>query len=346
LTTESVARFYDAAREAGRGYEGQLAADFQARLAQGHAAERDQCDFYHTMDFGDVVQPGVWDLRGAERAYLGHVDVAGQRVLEFGPATGHLSFYMDKQGADVVCFDLAPGLPADIVPQEGHDLEAHRRLSVVYTDRVRNSWWYGRGRLGARCRAVYGDIYALPRDLGRFDVATFGSTLMHLSKPFHALQQAASLTDKAIVVTEPIPRIPADPEAAWLEFAPVDTAKTVVVWWQLTPGAVMRMLRVLGFLEFHLGYHLQRHHPHHELDRPAVESLFFTVVAERHPGWAPRLARTEAEEACERALRRAWGASTGQEARVEPEAPRASGSRRRTRAVRLLGSLLRRAGLR
>jgi hypothetical protein len=105
---------------------------------------------------------------------------------------------------------------------------------------------------------------------------------------------------------------------------------------------------VLGFLEFHLGYHLQRHHPHHELDRPAVESLFFTLVAERHPGWAPRLARTEAEDASERALRRAWGASAsaGQEARVEPEAPRAAESRRRTRAVRLLGSLLRRAGLR
>ena len=114
--------------------------------------DRDQCDFYHTMDFGDGVLPGVWDLRGAERPYLGFVDVAGQRVLEFGPATGHLSFYMEKHGADVVCFDLAPGLPADIIPQEGHDLEAHRRLSVVYTDRVRNSWWYGHRRLGARCR--------------------------------------------------------------------------------------------------------------------------------------------------------------------------------------------------
>jgi hypothetical protein len=302
------------------------------------------------MDFGDGVGviEGVWDLRGGERNYLGHVDVSGRRVLEFGPATGHLSFHMERCGADVVCFDLPPGWAADIVPQEGHDLEAHRRLSVVYAERVRNGWWYGHRRLGSKCRAVYGDIYRLPRDLGRFDVATFGSTLLHLAKPFFALQQAAALTDKAIVVTEPIPRVPEAPDAATLEFAPVDTTRTVVVWWQLTPGAVIRMLRVLGFLEFHVAYHVQKHHPHHALDEPAEESLFFTVVAERHAGWAPRLERSEAERAAELAVRRAWSSPrpAAEQALAEVASLRASLSWRLTRPVRLVGSLLRRAGLR
>lgn len=309
--------------------EGQLADDHQVRLAQQNAGiPTDRCDFYHTMVWPDgTTTPGVWDLRDRERRYLGWVDVGGRSVLEFGPASGYLSFYMEEQGARVVTFDLPPGVATDIIPQCGHDLDAHRRLNLAYMERVRNSWWYAHERKRSQARAVYGDIYALPRDFPRFDVATFGSILMHLSRPFAALEQAANLTDKAVIVTEPIPAIPADNERPIVEFAPIDTTKTVVVWWQHTPAAIIRMLRVLGFLEFYVYYHTQTHHVHHDLDTPAEESLFFTVVAERHKGWAPRLERTKEEEATERAVVRRFSPST-------------------ERPASLVGSLLRRAGLR
>jgi O-methyltransferase len=350
LTANTIASFYRNAIETGTGFEGQLAEDFQERLALAHAgAGPDQCDFYHTMELGEgEVIEGAWDLRGGERSYLGHVDVAGQRVLELGPATGHLSFFMERQGADVVAFDLAPGMAADIVPQEGHDIEAHRRLSLVYAERVRNSWWYGHRKLGSRCRAVYGDIYRLPGDLRRFDVSIFGAILMHLSKPFFALQQAAALTDKAIVVTDSIPSLPAPLDASACEFAPVDTTRSVVVWWQLTPGAVIRMLRVLGFLEFSVHYHVQKHHAHHDLGNPAAETLLYTVVAERHAGWAPRLERTESEREAELEVRRAWSRDEAivEQLRAELSALRSSKSWRLTRPLRMLGSALRRAGLR
>jgi hypothetical protein len=352
LTAEPTT-LYTNALDASAGFEGQLTDDFQARLAGAFAGVGpDQCDFYHTMELGpgEVVR-GVWDLRGRERSYLGHVDVRGLRVLEFGPATGYLSFYMEKQDADMVCFDLPPGMATDIVPQEGHDIDAHKRLSVGYMERVRNSWWYGRRRLGARARAVYGDIYGLPSDLRRFDVTTFGSILMHLSRPFSALQQAAALTDKALIVTEPIPRVPADPDAALMEFAPMGTHETVVHWWQLTPGVLMRMLRVFGFLEFTVSYHLQTYHPKHEMDKPPVEALFFTLVAERHKGWAPRLEITPEERAAEAALRVKYAPvdAAGDEVkrlRAELSALQASASWRWTRPLRAAGSLLRRAGLR
>jgi hypothetical protein len=332
--------------------EGQLADDFQARLAEQYAGVRvEDCAFYHTMDLGGgEIRRGPWDLRGRERSYLGWVDVKGLRVLEIGTATGHLAFHMAKAGADVICFDLPPGGSPDIIPQDGHDLDEHRRLGREYMDRVRNSWWYSRRRLGVAPRAVYGDIYKLPADLRRFDVSTFTSVLMHLSNPFAALRQAATLTDKAVIVTEPIARIPSDPEVGRLEFAPMGTHETVVVWWQLTPGALMKMLRVFGFLEFTVHYHLQSYHPKHDLDRPPVETLFFTLVAERHKGWAPRLARTDAEDAAEQEVRRAWsgGAPAGDAAalRTELEGLRRSVSWRLTRPVRAVGSLLRRAGLR
>jgi hypothetical protein len=303
---DDVVQVYADAATRGVGVAGQLTETFQSRLAQRFGGvQREECDFYHTMDFGqnDLV-PGVWDLRGRERSYLGWVDVAGQRVLEIGPASGYVTHHMEKEGGDVVCFELPPCVAADIIPQEGHDFEAQNRLSVGYTERVRNSWWYAHTLLGSKSKAVYGDIYALPEDLGRFDVTLLASVLLHLANPFRALQQTATRTDRAVVVTEPIHQIPTDEGRAIMEFAPVDTTKTVVVWWQLTPGAIIRMLRIFGFLEFSVYYHLQRHHPHHAMDSPFEESLFFTVVAERHPGWARRHERTPEDERVEQEVRR------------------------------------------
>ena len=67
----------------------------------------DGCYFYHTMDipgYGTVY--GEWDLRGRESSYLGNVRFKGKSVLEIGTASGHLCFYMEKQGAEVVAYDL------------------------------------------------------------------------------------------------------------------------------------------------------------------------------------------------------------------------------------------------
>jgi hypothetical protein len=345
---DDVMQFYETAMRPGGTFAGQLTDEFQSGLVRRFGGVRlEDCDFYHTMDFGqgDVV-PGVWDLRGRERSYLGWVDVADQRVLEIGPASGHLTRYMEEKRAEVVAFELPPGVAADIVPQAGHDFEAQKRLSVGYTERVRNSWWYAHTRFGSRAKAVYGDIYALPDDVGRFDVTLLGSVLLHVQNPFRALEQTATRTDRAVVVTEPVRRIPSD-ERAIMEFAPVDTTKTVVVWWQLTPGAVVRMLRIFGFLEFTVYYHLQRHHPHHEMDKPAEESLYFTVVGERHKGWARRLDRSAEEERKEQEIRRQWApAASTADLEAELAGMRGSLSWRLTRPVRMVGAVLRRLGLR
>jgi hypothetical protein len=346
---DDVTCFYEQATKPGGTFAGQLTEEFQAGLKRRFGgARREDCDFYHTMDFGGSdVEPGVWDLRGRERSYLGWVDVAGQRVLEIGPASGYLTRHMEERGADVVAFELTPGVAADIIPQEGHDLEAQKRLSIGYAERVRNSWWYAHTRFGSRAKALYGDLYRLPEDVGRFGVSVLASVLLHLSRPFEALRETATRTDRAVVVTEPVRRIPADEGRALMEIAPVDTTKTVVVWWQLTPGAVVRMLRIFGFLEFSVHYHLQWHHVHHEMDKPPEPALYFTVVGERHSGWAPRLERTPEEEAAERKVRREWAPppSTA-ELEAELAGMRSSLSWRLSRPARVMGTALRRLGLR
>ena len=94
-------------------FAGQLDPSFQERLRQAHSdVTPDDCHFYHTLELGNgEVVDGGWDLRGTEQDYLGHVRFDKLKVLEFGPASGYLSFWMEEQGADVTVFDLPPGHP-------------------------------------------------------------------------------------------------------------------------------------------------------------------------------------------------------------------------------------------
>ena len=70
-------------------------------------ADIGDCYFYHTMELpGHGVMTGDWDLRRGVDEYLGNVSFAGQRVLEIGPASGFLTFEMEKRGADVVAVEV------------------------------------------------------------------------------------------------------------------------------------------------------------------------------------------------------------------------------------------------
>ena len=79
----------------------------------------EDCQFYHFIDLLGIGLVGnSWDLRRGVDQYLGHVDFAGKRVLEIGPASGFLTIEMGKRGADVVAVEL-PSFPGwDCVPCE------------------------------------------------------------------------------------------------------------------------------------------------------------------------------------------------------------------------------------
>ena len=76
------------------------------------------CYFYHTMELPGrgVIEGRDWDLRGRVDEYLGNVDFAGQRVLEIGPASGFLTFEMEKRGADVISVEVTDEHGWDFVP--------------------------------------------------------------------------------------------------------------------------------------------------------------------------------------------------------------------------------------
>ena len=346
---EFLAYFRDAGNAARR-YPGQLRPEFQALAERAHAGvPAGECHFYHSIDLRDgETVTGAWDLRAGVRDYLGHLRLEGQSVLELGPATGQLGFHMESAGARVTAFEIAPFVVQELLPLPGHDLEVHRRNAVEFSRQVRNGWWYCRERLGSRTPAVYGDIYHLPEDLGRFDVSTFGSILLHLEQPFAALRQAAAVTDKAIVVTDLLERW-IDLKSGFLEFNPGDMPDNLVNWWWVTPGAAMKMLSVLGFPVHRVFFHEQDFHPGHDMSRPPTKVALYTVVGQRAEGLVPYEAVGAEAEAVERRLleRMRMGLSydelVARNRSLEAELGRvyASTSWRATRPFRALGDMFR-----
>jgi len=220
------------------------------------------CYFYHTMDVPGVGRvTGEWDLRAGVREYLGSVPFAGKRVLEIGPASGFLSFFMEREGAEVVGFDLSEAQAWDVVPFARADyaqFEAERRAHIR---RLNNGYWLCHRAHGSRARMVYGSVYAIPAAIGAVDVATFGSVLLHVRDPFLALQNALRLTRETVVVTELLWRrlaVVGRLVRPSMAFRPdLRTGQPRETWWTLTPDVIKAFIGVLGFEDSEVRYHVQ-----------------------------------------------------------------------------------------
>jgi O-methyltransferase len=266
-----------------RDYLGQLDPAFQEALSKRReGADLGDLVWYHTVELPDGrVLPGAWDLRGHEAAYLGGVDVAGTRVLELGPAIGYLTYYMERQGADVVAFEAGFDVSIDFLPVRGRE-DADGRLRVMQEtiDRNHDAWWYLHRAYGSSAKFVQGDIYDMPSDLGTFDIALVGAILLHLREPWGALSEAARRTTRTMIVTEPLQDDLQPPESNIMRFSP-SAEHHVTNWWSIYPGAVVSMLERLGFGRTEVTFHSQRHHLAHDMDADAIEQRMYTVVGHR-----------------------------------------------------------------
>ena len=240
------------------------------------------CYFYHTMEIpGHGLVEGEWDLRDGIRAYLGHLELAGKRVLEVGTASGFVCFAMEKLGAEVVAQDLSPRDTPDIVPFARAEVERAVNDHRTHVERINNAFWLCHRLLGSRSRVVYGSVYELPDAIGPVDITTFGCVLLHLRDPLGALMKAARLTREKLVVTEPMVvrsrlkrlllRHVAGPVALFVpDFR---SASPLTTWWLLTPELIQSWLATLGFEETRVDFHEQKFH-----DKPV---RMFTVVGQR-----------------------------------------------------------------
>ncbi len=210
--------------------------------------------FYHRMPFGPDDR-WRWDLQGDEARYLGHLSLAGKRVLEVGCANGGLTFWMDGQGADVVAVDLGPdpdATPWDVLLGPGDDLDTLRAEMSGGAKRGNASWRYAREHYGARAELVLSTIYDIPRSLGTFDVVTLGAILLHLRDPLRALEHVVRFTRDAVVITDLMPfhLDPAEIERPLAYFDPSPTLRGShggFTWWHLSPALLERYLGLKGF---------------------------------------------------------------------------------------------------
>ncbi len=249
------------------------------------------CDFYHTttLPSGEMVR-GQWDLRDNVQAYLGGVEFAGKSVLEIGPASGFLSYHMERSGALVTAIEPSLERLWDCVPMPGIDFDAWRQAFLVSIQRVRNSFWYLHRQYGSSVRVVETDPETLPAEVGEFDVGVFASMLLHCRSPFSILEGCLAQVRETVIVTDlhdsamdgqPVCRLLPD-----VRHKQIDT------WWALSPDFVVQALGVLGFGNARV----TTHHQKRDIDGQMIP--LFTVVATRNVPMPPPRKATRPGEEC------------------------------------------------
>jgi SAM-dependent methyltransferase len=233
------------------------------------------CHFYHLMEIPGYgpTQGAMWDLRPNTEAYVGNVDFAGARVLEIGPASGYLTFWMESKGAEVVSVELSPDSDWDIVPDASLDTEAFRAEVRENIEHVRDAYWFTHERMGSKAKVHYGDIYNLPPELGSFDYAVIAAVLLHVRDPLRVVEGCAQLADNLVITDVMHPEIPIDwPMMSWFS---TPEAPAPHVWWKFSPQLFVRFAEVLGFTENTVSFHEQLYCA----DGPARPGSLFTVVS-------------------------------------------------------------------
>ena len=158
--------------------------------------------------------------------------------------------------------------------------------------------------LKSKAKVVYGSIYQIPEEIGKVDIATFGSILLHLRDPFLAMQSALRLVKETVIVTdlarergfsffgrETIGQrlgglirrhvlgggMVEDRRGPSIEFLPDFRNLThKAAWWYLSPGIIVNFLGILGFEESQITYHYQE--PRYKGE---ARQLLYTVVGKR-----------------------------------------------------------------
>jgi hypothetical protein len=219
---------------------------------------------------------GAWDFRKTEDEYHGGYDFKGKRVLEIGAASGSHSFWLEKQGAEVVPYDLSPEFEWDCMPtfeQDSEALDVRMRSGMAA---INNGWWYAAKALGSNLTLRHGTIYDVPEELGNFDVVTYGSVLLHVQNPVGAVQHMANRTRTIIITDKMHPTIPLD--APHMEFRPQlgrENAWGGWSWWWHSPQVFINMLKVIGYTNF--GVKISKH-----LHTPNKSEIdLYTLIAER-----------------------------------------------------------------
>lgn len=234
----------------------------------------EDCQFYHSVGLSPQgLVRGFWDLRPTVEAYLGGFDFAGKSVLEVGPASGFLSFHMERAGAAVTAIEPAMARLWDAAPVPGFDYTAWREEFGAAIRGVRNSFWYLHHHYHSSVRLLEADPEHLGADAGDFDVGLFAAVLLHCRSPMSILEGCARRVRQTVIVTELYDA--ALGELPVCHLLPRPNVAQVDTWWALSPAFVVNALALLGFPHARVTTH------HHKRETDGAMVPMFTVVANR-----------------------------------------------------------------
>ena len=215
----------------------------------------EDCDFYHTVEIpGRGVVHGQWDLRQHLDEYLGGYRFAGKRVLEIGPASGFLTFEMERRGADVVALEVPDDPGWDFVPFPDDVLQPNFAPRRQHMTRIKNSFWFLHHLNRSKARLCYGDSCRIPNDLGTFDVAVMASVLLHCERPVRIIAECAKRADTLIVTDVYRPELEGLPVCS---LVPGPDKKTLDAWWNFSTDFIQQYFGVLGFRQTSITRHEQ-----------------------------------------------------------------------------------------
>src|SRR5215472_2526501 len=216
------------------------------------------CYFYHTMELPGhgIIEGQDWDLRGRVDEYLGKVDFDGKRVLEIGPASGFLTFEMEKRGADVVSVEVTAEHGWDFVPYPAARLEEVSGPRRLVMQQLKNSYWFSHAAQESKAKVYYGDVYNLPVSLGQFDIAVIGSVLLHCRDPLRIVEQCGKMARSLIITDMFHPDLEGAPVC---RLAPTPQNFLWHTWWHFSTQFFSQFLAVMGFTMTQTSTHQQYH---------------------------------------------------------------------------------------
>src|SRR3982751_1566865 len=216
------------------------------------------CYFYHTMELPGrgVIEGRDWGLRGRVDEYLANVDLADKRVLEIGPASGFLTFEMEKRAAHVISVEVTDEHGWDFVPYPDAKLQEVFGARRIVMRQLKNSYWFSHSALQSKAKVYYGDAYNLPAALGEFDVAVMAAVLLHCRDPLRIVEQCAKRAKSLIIVDKLYPDLEGSPVC---RLAPTPENFLWHTWWHFSTQFFRHFLAVMSFTSTRTSTHQQYH---------------------------------------------------------------------------------------
>ena len=230
------------------------------------------CKFYHVQEIQGLDKPtkGPFDLRKNVYQLLGDCDYKNKSVLELGPASGFITFFLENLGAKVSCIDLSVKNDEwDTIPHVNVNWKKKQRLAMKDLSKVRNAFWFAHKQNKSNAKLIKTNIVKLPKSLPIHDYGLIATVLLHIQNPFLALRNMCSKVKERIIISDLVDdmgivstkhrfkfsniskSLSSDyfNKNTFIKFLPRSNVMNLNydTWWKLSPATIIEMMSILGF---------------------------------------------------------------------------------------------------